>query len=60
MEGEGFDMKKWLDTLDRILLSGAALCFFVIFAVSMVEIILRSVFGKSLLWTNDLCVLLSS
>ena len=53
-------MKKRLDTLDRILLSGAALCFFVIFAVSMVEIILRSVFGKSLLWTNDLCVLLSS
>ena len=42
------------------MLSGAAICFFLIFVVSVVEIFLRGVLGKSLLWTNDMCVLLSS
>ena len=53
-------MKKLLMHIDNILISIAAFLFSIIFIVSIVEIILRSIFGKSLLWTIDLCTLLAS
>ena len=53
-------MKKFLHRLDDVCLVIAAGLFFVIFAISIVEIILRSFFDFSLLWTMDLCTLLAS
>jgi TRAP-type C4-dicarboxylate transport system permease small subunit len=53
-------MKKFLVVLDEACLKIAATLFFIIFVVSIVEIILRSFFGFSLLWTMDLCTLLAS
>ena len=53
-------MKKFLVVLDEACLKIAATLFFIIFVVSIVEIILRSFFGFSLLWTKDLCTLLGS
>ena len=53
-------MKKILAIMDEICLKIAAALFFIIFAISIVEIMLRSFFGFSLLWTMDLCTLLAS
>ena len=53
-------MKKALNKIDNILLSIAAALFFLIFAVSIMEIVMRGVFGFSLLWTVDMCVLLAT
>ncbi len=56
-------MKKFhelLNKLDNLLISTAALCFFVILIVSVAEILYRGFFGSSFLWTVDLCVILAS
>lgn len=53
-------MKKILQKIDDICLVIAAGLFFAIFTVSIIEIILRSFFHFSLLWTMDLCILLAS
>lgn len=49
-----------LKKLDWLLISVAALLFFVILAVSVAEIIYRGFFGSSFLWTVDLCTILAS
>lgn len=52
--------RKFLDRLDHVLIGIAAALFFLIFAVSIAEILIRSIFGRSLLWTVDLCIILAS
>ncbi|KUO76456.1 MAG: hypothetical protein APF77_18035 [Clostridia bacterium BRH_c25] len=52
--------KKFLDKLDNILSSLSATLFFLIFAVSIVEIICRGIFNFSLLWTVEFSTLLAS
>lgn len=51
--------KKFLDVLDKVMLTVATVLFIVIFAVSVTEIILRSFFNFSLLWSQDLCIMLT-
>lgn len=51
--------KKGLDYLEKVCLTIAAVLFIVIFFVSVTEIILRNGFRYSLLWSQDLCNLLT-
>ncbi len=52
--------KKFLDYLEKVLLAAAAVLFIIIFFISVAEIVLRNVFFYSLLWSQDLCNLLTS
>lgn len=51
--------KKVLNCIDKAFVIVSASCFGVVFFVSVLEIILRSFFKFSLLWVQDLCVLLT-
>lgn len=53
-------MKNISNKIESILLNISASLFFLVFAVGSIEIIMRGVFGFSLLWTIDLSMLLAS
>lgn len=52
--------RNFLNYLEKIMLAIASVLFIVIFLVSVAEIILRNGFSYSLLWSQDLCNLLTS
>lgn len=52
--------RKFLNYLEKVLLAVASVLFIIIFLVSVSEIILRNGFSYSLLWSQDLCNLLTS